>query len=156
MSNVKTMAGPGRARRWLRSLGLLFVLALLIAALAWRGLQSIDLGQVQIMVDGDDLTQGAGLAGLRPGQQVLVVLLIAAACFAMLLAVPLLMLAVAVFVLPVLLLALGLPLIVVLSVAALLAAPLVLLGLLGRWVIRALLATAEHDNRAPASATMAG
>ena len=152
MSTAMITAGPGRARRWLRTLGLLFVLALLMAALAWHGLQSLVPSHVHIVVNGDEVTQGAtGLADLRPGTQVLLVLAIAAACFAMLLAVPLLLLTVAVVVLPVLLLALGIPLIVVLSVAALLLAPLAFLGLLAWWLIRALI----RDNKAPPSATMA-
>jgi len=154
MSTATITAGrAGRARRWLRVLGLLLVLALAMAALAWHGLQSLAPSHLHIVVDGDEVMQGAtALADLQPGTQVLAVLAIAATCFAMLLAVPLLLLAVAVVVLPVLLLALGVPLIVVLSVATLLMAPLALLGLLAWWLIRALI----RDNKAPPSATMVG
>jgi len=142
----------GRLRRVLGALGLLFVLALLVAAVVWHGLQSIDLSHVHVMIDGDEVAHGAALTDLQPGQQLLAVLAIAALCFALMLVVPLMLLAVAMVVLPILLLALGLPLVVVLSMGALLVAPLAVVGLLGWWLLRAL----WRDNRPPPSATMAG
>jgi hypothetical protein len=146
------MSAPGRLRRGLGVLGLLFVLALLVAAVVWHGLQSIDLNHVHVMIDGDEVVHGAALTGLHPGQQLLAVLAIAALCFALMLLVPLMLLTVAMVVLPILLLALGLPLVVVLSLGALLVTPLALVVLLGWWLLRAL----WRDNRPPPSATMAG
>jgi hypothetical protein len=143
----------GRARRLLRVLGILFVLALLVAALVWHSLQAIDLSHVHVMIDGDEIAHGAAFGDLRPGQHLLAVAAIAAVCFALMLAVPLLLLVVAlvVVVLPIVLLALGLPLVVVLSLGLLLLSPLVLFGLLCWWLLRAL---SRGDKTRP-SATMA-
>ena len=141
-----------RTYRAMRLLALLFVLALAVAAAVWQGLQSLDLGQVHVMVDGDEVMHGAAIGNLSPGQHLLAVLAIAAVCFALIVAVPMLLLAVAIVVLPILLLALGLPLVVVLSLGALLLTPLALVGLLCWWLIRALL----RDKKATPSATMAG
>jgi len=55
-------------------------------------------------------------------------------------------------VVPILLLAFGLPLVVVLAIGALLLAPLALVGLLAWWLVRAL----WRDNKPAPSATMAG
>ena len=129
----------------------MLVLALLMAAWAWHSLQSIDLGHLHVVIGGDEVSAGTSLAGLQPGQHVLIVLAIAAACLAVMLIVPMVLLAVALVVLPILLLAFGLPLVAVLSVAAVLLAPLALVGLLGWWLIRAL----RRADRSPPSATMA-
>lgn len=151
MTTLTITPRAGRARRLLRVLGLLFVLALLAAALVWHSLQAIDLSHVHVMIDGDEIAHGAAFGGLRPGQHLLAVAAIAAVCFALMLAVPLLLLVVALVVLPIVLLALGLPLVVVLSLGLLLMSPLVLLGLLCWWLVRAL----SRDNKTPPSATMA-
>jgi len=138
--------------RALRVLALLFVLALAVAAAVWQGLQSLDMNHVHVIIDGDEVLHGAALGSLSSGQHVLAVLAIAGVCFALLVAVPVLLLTVAIVVLPILLLALGLPLVVVLSIGALLMAPLALVGLLCWWLIRALL----RDSKPRPSATMAG
>jgi uncharacterized membrane protein YphA (DoxX/SURF4 family) len=140
-----------RARRLLRVLGLLFVLALLVAAVVWHGLQAIDMSHVHVMIDGDEVAHGGSSADLGPGQHLAAVLAIATVCFALMLAVPLLLLAAALVVLPIVLLALGLPLVVVLSLGLLLLSPLVLLGLLCWWLVRAL----SRGDKTPPSATMA-
>jgi hypothetical protein len=152
MNNTTTTARARPARRALRLFGLLLVLALLMAAWAWQGLQSIDPGHLHVVVDGDEISAGTSLAGLQPGAQVLVVLAITAACLLAILIVPIVLLAVAIVALAILLLAFGLPLVAVLCVAAVLLAPLALVGLLAWWLIRALL----RSNKAPPSATMAG
>jgi hypothetical protein len=136
----------------LRLLALLFLLALAVAAAVWQGLQSLDLGQVHVMVDGTEILHGAALANLSPGQHVLAVVAMAAVGFALIIAIPVLLLAVAIVVLPILLLALGLPLVLVLSIGALLVAPLALVGLLCWWLIRSLL----RDNTPLLSATITG
>ena len=136
----------------MRVLALLFLLALVLAAAVWQGLHSLDMSHVHVVIDGDEVLHGAGLHELQPGQHVLAVLAIAAVCFALMLAVPLLLLAVAAVVVPILLLAFGLPLVVVLAIGALLLAPLALVGLLAWWLVRAL----WRDNKPAPSATMAG
>ncbi len=141
-----------RSRRALRVLGLLFLLALVLAAAVWQGLQAIDMSHVHVVVDGDEVLHGATLGPLQPGQHLLAVLVVATIFLALMLVVPLLLLAVAVVVLPILLLALGLPLVVVLAIAALLLAPLALVGLLVWWLVRAL----WREHQPPRSATMAG
>ena len=142
-----------RTRRALRILTLLCVLALVLAVAVWQGLHALDLGQVHVVVHGEEIMDGgARLGSLQPGQHVLAVLLVAAIFLALMLAVPLLLLAVAAVVLPILLLAFGLPLVVMLAIAAMLLAPLALVGLLGWWLVRAL----WRENRAPRSVTMAG
>jgi hypothetical protein len=150
MITPTTTARAGRARRLLRAVGLLSVLALLAAAAVWHGLQAIDLSHVHVMIDGDEIAHGAVFGDLRPGQHLLAVLAIAAVCFALMLAVPLLLLALALVVLPIVLLALGLPLVVVLSLGLLLLSPLVPFGLLCWWLLRAL----PRGDKTPPSATM--
>jgi hypothetical protein len=59
--------GPGsmtRTHRALRLLALLFVFALAVAAAAWHGLQSLDMSQVHVMVDGALLMAPLALVGL--------------------------------------------------------------------------------------------
>ena len=141
-----------RTYRGLRLLALLFLLALAAAVAVWQRLQSLDLGQVHVMVDGGEVLHGAALANLSPGQQLLAVSAIGAVGFALIITVPVLLLALAIVVLPMLLLALGLPLVLVLSIGALLVAPLALVGLLCWWLIRSLL----RDNPPLPSATMTG
>jgi hypothetical protein len=141
-----------RSHRALRILALLFVLALVLAAAAWQGLHSLDMSHLHVVVDGDEVMNGAALGSLQPGQHVLAILVVAATFLTLVLVVPLLLLAVAAVVLPILLLAFGLPLVLVLTIAAMLLAPLTLIGLLGWWLIRAL----WRENKAPPSATMAG
>lgn len=141
-----------RSRRALRVLALLCVLALALALATWQGLHSLDMSHVHVVVDGDEILDGATLGPLQPGQHVLAVLLVAALFLALMLVVPLLLLAVAAVVLPILLLAFGLPLVVVLAIAAILLAPLALVGLLVWWLVRAL----WRENKVPPSATMAG
>jgi hypothetical protein len=141
-----------RTRRALRILALLVVLALVLAVAAWQGLHALDLSHLHVVVDGDEVLHGATLDPLQPGQHVLAVLAIGALFLALMLFVPLLLLAVAAVVLPILLLVFGLPLIAVLAVAAMLLAPLALVALLGWWLVRAL----WRDNKAPPSATIAG
>jgi hypothetical protein len=151
--NPVTQRPLRRTHRALRVLALLCVLALVLAAVAWQSLHSLDWTQLHVLVDGDEvLGGGAALSALQPGHHLLAVLLVAALLMALLLAVPLLLLALAVVVLPIVLLAFGLPLVVVLAVAAMLLAPLAVVGLLGWWLIRAL----WRENKAPPSATMAG
>jgi hypothetical protein len=136
----------------LRILALLMLLAVVLAAVTWQGLHSLDLSHVHVMVDGDEVVNGVALDSLQPGHHVLGVLVVAAIFLALMLVVPLLLLAVATVVLPILLLAFGLPLVVVLAIAAILMVPLALVALLGWWLIRAL----WRENKAPPSATMAG
>jgi uncharacterized membrane protein YphA (DoxX/SURF4 family) len=150
MTTLTITPRSGRASRLLRVLGLLFVLALLAAAVVWHGLQAIDLRHVHVMIDGDEIAHGAAFTDRQPGQHLLTVMAIAAVCVALMLAVPLLLLVVALVVLPIMLLALGLPLVVVLSLGLLLLSPLVLLGLLCWWLLRAL----SRGDKAPPSATM--
>jgi len=149
--NLPAPRPMGRTRRALRILALLFVLALAVAAAVWQGLQSLDMSHVHVMIDGEELKYGGALGDLSPGQHLLAVVAIAAVCFALIVAVPLLLLAVAVVALPIMLLALGLPLVVVLSLGLLLLAPLALIGMLCWWLLRAL----WRDTPSP-SATMAG
>jgi hypothetical protein len=150
--NPTTPPTTTRTRRVVRVLALLFVLALLAAAAVWHGLQSLDLGHVRVIVDGEEVMRGAVFNDLSPEQHLLAVLAIAALCFALLLVVPMLVLAVAAVVLPILLLVFGLPLLLVLSLGTLLLAPLALIGLLAWWLVRALL----RDNQPAPSATIAG
>jgi len=152
MTTTAATVRVGRARRLLNALGLLFVLALLAAATAWHGLHAIDLSHVHVVIDGDEIANGAAFADLLPGQHVLAVLAIPAVCFVLMLAVPLLLLGAAMVMLPILLLALGLPLVVVVSLGVLVLAPFALIGLACWWLARALL----RANSPPPSATMAG
>jgi hypothetical protein len=150
--NQTTPRPVTHTRRALRVLALLFVLALAAAAAVWQGLQSLDMDHVRVIVDGDEMLHGAALGSLSPGQHVLAVVAIAGVCFALLVAVPVLLLTAAIVVLPILLLALGLPLVVVLAIGALLMTPLALVGLLCWWLIRAVL----RDSKPGPSATMTG
>jgi len=150
--NPTTPRTTTRSRRVVRVLALLFVLALVAAAAVWQGLQSLDLGHVRVIVDGDEVMRGAVFDDLSTEQHLLAVLAIAGLCFALLLVVPMLLLAVAAVVLPILLLVFGLPLLLVLTLGTLLLAPLALIGLLGWWLVRALL----RDSRPAPSATMVG
>jgi hypothetical protein len=151
MNATPSIARSRRPRRAIRLLGLLLVLALLVAAAVWQGLQSIDPGHLHVVIDGAEVVAGTSLADLRPAHHVLVALAIALVCLTLLLIVPMVLLAVAIVALPVLLLAFGLPLVAVLSVAALLLAPLAVVGLLAWWLVRAL----WRDDKAAPSATMA-
>ena len=138
--NPTTPRTTTRTRRVVRVLALLFVLALAVAAAVWQGLQSLDLGHVRVIVDGDEVMRGAVFDDLSTEQHLLAVLAIAGLCFALLLVVPML------------LLVFGLPLLLVLALGTLLLAPLALIGLLAWWLVRALL----RDNQPAPSATMAG
>jgi len=149
--NPTTPRTTTRSRRVVRVLALLVVLAL-VAAAVWQGVQSLDLGHVRVIVDGDEVMRGAVFNDLSPEQHLLALLAIAALCFALLLVVPMLLLAVAAVVLPIVLLVFGLPLLLVLALGALLLAPLALIGLLAWWLVRALL----RDSQTAPSATMAG
>jgi len=142
----------GRTRRALRILALLFVLALVLAVIAWQGLQSVDMSHVHVVIDGDEVLHGAAMDESGSRHHVLALFVVAAVFLALMLIVPLLLLAVAMVVLPIALLAFGLPLVVVLAIAAMLLAPLALVGLLGWWLFRAL----WRENKPPPSATMAG
>jgi hypothetical protein len=148
--NQPTSRPMTHTRRALRVLALLFVLALAVAAAVWQGLQSLDMSHVRVILDGDEVLHGAALGNLSPGQHLLALTAMAGVCFALMVAVPVLLLTVAIVVLPILLLALGLPLVVVLSIGALLMAPLALVGLLCWWLIRAVL----RDSKPGPSATM--
>ncbi len=150
--NSPTQRPPGRARRALRILGLLCLLALVLAAAAWQGLHSLDMSHLHVVVDGDEVLHGATLGPLQPGQHGLAILVLAAVLLALMLVVPFLLLTLAAVVLPILLLAFGLPLVAVLAIAAMLLAPLAVVGLLGWWLVRAL----WRENKAPPSATMSG
>ena len=150
--NPVTQRPLWRIRRAWRILALLCVLALVLAAAAWQGLHVLDMSHVHVVVDGDEILHGAALGPLQPGQHVLAILVLAAVFMALMLVVPLLLLTVAAVVLPILLLAFGLPLVAVLAIAAMLLAPLAVVGLLGWWLVRAL----WRENKTPPSATMAG
>jgi len=139
---------PGRA---LRVLGLLGVLALVLAVALWQSLQGIDVRPLHVFIDGDEVTVPS-LLDLELGTQLLAVLLIAAVVLGLMLFVPLVLLCVAAVVLPVVLIAVGIPLALLLGIGALLLVPLALVGGLVWWLLRAL----WRENGPRPSATMPG
>ena len=139
---------PGRA---LRVLGLLGVLALVLAIAVWQGIQGLDIHQLHLFIDGDEVIVPS-LLDLDLGTQLLAVLLIAAVVLGLMLFVPLVLLGVAAVVLPVVLIAVGIPIALLLGIGALLLAPLALVGGLVWWLLRAL----WRENRPRPSATIPG
>ena len=139
---------PGRA---LRVLGLLGVLALVLAIAVWQGIQGLDIHQLHVFIDGDEVIVPS-LLDLDLGTQLLAVLLIAAVVLGLMLFVPLVLLGVAAVVLPVVLIAVGIPIALLLGIGALLLAPLALVGGLVWWLLR----TLWRENRPRPSATIPG
>jgi len=151
MNGTRTISRPRprRARRVLRALGLLSVLAIVLAAALWHGVQELDVSRVHLVIDGEEIVV-PNLLGLDPGTQLLAVLLIAAVLLGVMFFVPLVLLCVAVVVLPLVLMAVGIPLALLLGIGALLLTPVVLLGLLVWWLLR----TLRRENKPRPSATM--
>lgn len=138
--------GPGPLMFTLAVLGLVVVLA----ALALHdGLAQWQWPPMSIVIDGDDISGSFGFDTLTGDQQATMALAVLLALVVALVVVPLTLLLVALFVAVVVLFALGLPLLAVTAVAALLLSPLLLLGLLVWWALRA-------SRRPAGSATMAG
>lgn len=122
-------AAPPRRRVALRVGVAMLLLALLgLACAAVVLLQALEAAPIQVTINGQALPQPLDLARLSVGEYAALVLALMAGLLAPLVVVPLVLVVVALAVALALLIGIGLPLLVVLSIAALAVAPLALLG----------------------------
>ena len=137
---MKTDRNPGRRRRPVRAIVL--TLGVLLFALMMAGfvlaIGALDNMPVHIVIDGQEVMHGSGLASLAPGHKLVIAfgLALALAMLVVMVTVPLVLLLASAILLAAMLTMVGIPTLVLLAMATVVLSPLILLGVLLWWALR--------------------